>query len=84
MLRIRVQRRTGAVTNGISTITHGLGVTLDFWAICPTSNRGFSVAGGWRRWAANYPNGTHLWVANAVQTHCTADFMCIAYQGRLY
>ena len=79
MLRIRVQRCTGS-TGVTLTVTHGLGVTLDFWALAPR-NTNARAAG---RPVGNYPNATHIWVADFLGSTNTLDVLCIAYQGRLY
>jgi hypothetical protein len=79
MLRTRVQRTT-ASTGVALTVTHGLGGTLDFWALVPVSTRGI----GLYRPAATLPTNNVIYVADGLATTVTLDVMCIAYQGRLY
>lgn len=79
MLRIVVTRTTGS-TGVTLTVTHGLGTTLDFWAIAPRNLRAYAPG----RPAANYPTANVIFVTDWMQTTVTMDVLCVAYQGRLY
>ena len=79
MLRIVVRRTTGS-TGVALTVTHGLGTTLDFWAITPRNLRGHTPG----RPVANYPTANVIFVCDWMQTTVTMDVLCVAYQGRLY
>jgi hypothetical protein len=80
MLRTVVTRTTAAVTAQRLTVTHGLGVTLDFWAITPRNAR--SRAPG--RPVAYYPTANVIFVCDFINTRVTLNVTCVAYQGRLY
>ena len=79
MLRTVVTRMN--ITTGLTlTVTHGLGVTLDFWAITPRNLRS--------RWpgrpVANYPTANVIFVTDFGNSRVTMNVLCVAYQGRLY
>lgn len=80
MLRTRVRRRTGS-SGVVLTVTHGLGTTLDFWAIVPRSNRALAPI---MAVASGAPTANVIYVADTLATTVTLDVFCIAYQGRLY
>jgi hypothetical protein len=82
MLRTRVRGRTNTTTNADTSLSHGLGVTLDFWHIQDVSSRGrrrnYVVI------AANNPGINRICIRNAINSQCTVDVVCFARQGRLY
>jgi len=79
MLRARNTVTTGS-TGVTLTVTHGLGTTLDFWAITPRNTNARAPG----RPAGNYPNGTYIWVCDFYGSTATLDVVSVAYQGRLY
>jgi len=83
MLRTRVQRATGN-TGVLLTVTHGLGASIEFWAICPVSNRFAGTTQSFYTPAANLPTANVLFVVHSLASVVTLDVVCIAYQGRLY
>ena len=79
MLRTRLRRSTG--TTGLTmTVTHGLGVVPDFWAIQPLNLRGQG-----RTYVLPGTIATNIMhIRNAIQSTVSVDVFVIGYQGRLY
>jgi len=79
MLRTRVRRCT-ASTGVTLTVTHGLGVVPDFWAIQQLNLRGL----GCTYVLPGSIGTTRMHIRNALQTTVSVDVFVIGYQGRLY
>jgi len=82
MLRTTIRRHTGTVGGSVS-ITHGFGITADFWAIQKFGAIGAIRQGNATR-VTNSTGANAVRAINTLQTNCTVDVVMLVYQGRLY
>ena len=82
MLRTTIRRTTGTI-NASHAFTHGLGTTLDFWAISAFGAVG-AFRPGYRTFVTAANSTTVIRARNTAITAATIDIVCIVYQGHLY